>query len=79
MGLMVQTVAQRWLVVELTDSATLLGLVTAVWAVAFAVSSVPMGLLADRWNRRNLLLGGTVTALVIALVMGALVATDLIA
>jgi MFS family permease len=38
-----------------------------------------MGLLADRWNRRNLLLGGTVTALVIALVMGALVATDLIA
>ena len=78
MGLMVQTVAQRWLVVELTDSATLLGLVTAVWAVAFAVSSVPMGLLADRINRRNLLLCGTITALLMALAVGALVAADLI-
>jgi MFS family permease len=78
MGLMVQTVAQRWLVVELTDSAMLLGLVTAVWAVAFVISSVPMGLLADRTNRRNLLMSGAVVALVMALVIAVLVAASLI-
>lgn len=79
MGLMVQMVAQRWLVVELTDSAFLVGAVTAVWAVAFAASSIPFGLAADRNNRRNLLLGGTIVALVVTVTIGVLVAADVIA
>jgi MFS family permease len=79
MGLMVQMVAQRWLVVELTDSALLVGLVTGLWAISFALSSVPMGLAADRRNRRNLLAAGTVVALAVTIVIAALVATDTIA
>jgi MFS family permease len=79
MGLMVQMVAQRWLVVELTDSAFLVGAVTAIWAVAFAASSIPLGLAADRNNRRTLLLGGTVIALVVSMTIAVLVALDVIA
>jgi MFS family permease len=78
MGLMVQMVAQRWLIVELTDSALLLGIISGVWAVAFAISSVPVGLAADRRNRRNLLAAGTVVALVVTLAIGVLVAADAI-
>lgn len=78
MGLMVQVVAQRWLVVQLTDSALLLGLASGVWAVTFALSSVPMGLAADRSNRRNLLLIGSVVALAITLVVAVLVAASII-
>ncbi|MEK7248082.1 MAG: MFS transporter, partial [Chloroflexota bacterium] len=78
MGLMVQMVAQRWLVVQLTDSALLLGLASGVWAVTFALSSVPMGLAADRSNRRNLLLIGSVVALAITLVVAVLVAASII-
>ena len=63
MALMVQFVAQRWLMVQLTDSALLLGIVSGVWGVTFALSSIPMGLLADRGNRRNLLVAGTLAAI----------------
>lgn len=79
MGLMVQFVAQRWLIVQLTDSALLVGIVSGVWAVAFALSSIPMGLAADRSNRRDLLVIGAIAALVVALLVGVLVATDIIA
>jgi MFS family permease len=78
MGLMVQVVAQRWLVVQLTDSALLLGLVSGVWAVTFALSSVPMGLAADRSNRRNLLLIGSVVALLVTVVVAILVAASVV-
>jgi MFS family permease len=79
MGLMVQFVAQRWLIVQLTDSALLLGIVSGVWAVAFALTSIPMGVAADRSNRRDLLVIGAIAALAVALVIGVLVATDIIA
>jgi MFS family permease len=78
MALMMQTVAQRWLVVELTDSALLVGAVSGLWGVTFALFSIPMGLVADRNNRRNLLLLATVVALAIALATGLLVAASLI-
>jgi MFS family permease len=78
-GLMVQFTARGWLVVELTDSALLLGAVEGMWAVAFGLGSIPMGMLADRFNRRNLLLGGNLVALLVALTMGLLVFSDAIA
>lgn len=79
MALMIQFVAQRWLMVQLTDSALLLGIVSGVWGVTFALSSIPMGLLADRGNRRNLLVAGTLAALAVTLVTALLVATGVIA
>lgn len=79
MGLMVQFTARAWLVVQLTDSALVLGAVEASWAVTFALGSIPMGLVADRFNRRTLLLIDNLMAVVVALTLGVLVVTDLVA
>ncbi|MXZ46600.1 MAG: MFS transporter [Chloroflexi bacterium] len=79
MGLMVQFTARAWLVVQLTDSALVLGAVEASWAVTFALGSIPMGLVADRFNRRTLLLIDNVVAVLVALTLGVLVVTDLVA
>jgi MFS family permease len=79
MGLMVQFTARGWLIVDLTKSAFLLGVVDAAWALAAGLGSIPMGVVADRVNRRNLLAAGNVVILASALVIGVLVATGLIA
>ena len=79
MGLMVQFTARAWLVVQLTDSALVLGAVEAAWAVTFALGSIPMGLVADRFNRRTLLLIDNLMAVLVAVTLGVLVVTDLVA
>jgi MFS family permease len=78
-GLMIQFTARGWLTVQLTDSALVLGAVEGMWAITFAFGSMPIGMVADRVNRRNLLVAGTVVALSVALAMGILVETDVIA
>jgi MFS family permease len=78
-GIMVQFTARGWLIVQLTDSALLLGAVEGTWGLAFGLSSIPMGMLADRINRRNLLILGNGVALAVALVIGVLVVTDSVA
>ena len=70
MGLMVQFTARGWLIVDLTKSAFLLGAVDAAWALAAGLGSIPMGVVADRVNRRNLLAVGNVVILGSALVIG---------
>ncbi|MDP6605236.1 MAG: MFS transporter [Dehalococcoidia bacterium] len=79
LGLMVEFTARAWLIVQLTDSALVLGAVEGVFAVTFAGGSVPMGVVADRVNRRNLLLIGNALALITAAAVGALVIADVIA
>jgi MFS family permease len=78
-GMMVQFTARGWLIVELTDSALLLGTIEAAWGIAFALGSVPMGMLADRFNRRDLLLLSNGVTLLMALAIGVLVTTHLVA
>ena len=78
-GIMVQFTARGWLIVQLTDSALLLGAVEGTWGLSFALASIPMGMLADRVNRRNLLILGNGVALLVALIIGVLVVTDSIA
>jgi MFS family permease len=78
MGMMVQFTAQGWLVVQLTDSALLLGLIEGLFGLAFAGGSIPMGLLADRFNRRDLLLIDNFIALLAAAAIGTLAITDTI-
>ena len=75
LGLMVQFTAQGWLVVQLTDSALLLGLIEGLFGLTFAAGSVPMGVIADRFNRRDLLLIDNLIALLAAVAIGALAAT----
>jgi MFS family permease len=77
--MMVQFTARGWLIVQLTDSALMLGAVEGTWGISFALGSIPMGILADRMNRRDLLVLGNGLAFLMALVVGVLVATDTIA
>jgi MFS family permease len=79
MGGMVGFTARGWLIVQLTDSALLLGAVEGTWAVTFGLGSIPMGMLADRLNRRNLLVLANGVTLLVALVLGVLVVTDTVA
>ena len=75
---MVQFTAQGWLVVQLTDSALLLGLIEGLFGLAFAAGSIPMGVIADRFNRRDLLLLDNFIALLAAAAIGTLAVTGTI-
>ena len=70
-GTWAQRVAQDWLVLQLTNSGTVLGVVTALQFAPALLLSLYGGALADRGNKRKLLLitqaGMGVTALVLGL------------
>lgn len=74
-GTWMQTAAQAWLVLELTHSALLLGLVGVLQFLPVMVFSLIGGVLADRVPKRTLLLVTQSVALVQAAVMWLLVVT----
>src|SRR6266852_9775511 len=74
-GTWMQTTAQAWLVLELTHSALLLGLVGALQFLPVMVFSLFGGVLADRVPKRTLLLVTQSVALVQATIMWLLVVT----
>lgn len=55
-GTWIQTVAQSWLVFQLTNSAFLLGVVGFLGSIPMFVLSLFGGVLADRVNKRNILI-----------------------
>src|SRR5256885_9426948 len=55
-GSWIQSVALGWLVLDLGDSAFLLGLVGFARMIPLLVLSFPAGALADRFDRRKMLL-----------------------
>jgi len=55
-GTWVQTVAQSWLVFQLTNSAFLLGVVGFLGSIPIFILSLFGGVLADRINKRNILI-----------------------
>ena len=71
-GTWMQGVALGWLVLELTDSAFAVGLVSAMGALPVLLFTLHGGALADRWNRRRALIllqgGMLLEALVLAVV-----------
>ena len=72
-----QFTAQDWLVLELTDnSAAALGVVTALQFTPVLLLTLYGGKLADRYDKRTLLIAANVVFSVLALVLGLLVATD---
>lgn len=78
-GVWMQFIAQDWLVLELTDnSATALGLVTACQFAPMLVFALYGGQLADRYDKRKLLLIVNALFAVCAMAIGALAATGLI-
>lgn len=74
-GTWMQSVAQSWLVLTLTNSATAVGLVVAAQTVPILLLGPYGGVVADRANKRMLLVVLQTTMAVQALVLGVLVLT----
>jgi MFS family permease len=74
-GTWMQKVAQAWLVLELTDSGTLLGLTAALQQLPTLLLAPFGGLLADRMSKRRILIITQAAAAVPALLLGVLTAT----
>lgn len=77
-GTWLQTVAQGWLVYDLTKSPFLVGLIGAVQFLPILVFGTIGGVLADKFNKRKLLLLTQAISLVLALVLGILTLLGLV-
>ncbi|GAC1422989.1 MAG: MFS transporter [Ktedonobacteraceae bacterium] len=71
-GFWIQTVGQGWQVLQLTQSALLLGLVTLAATVPNLVFSLFGGVLVDRWDRRTVLFCTQAIYMATALLLGIL-------
>jgi MFS family permease len=71
-GTWMQSVAQGWLVLRLTDSPAWLGVVAAAMSVPALLFSLPAGTLADRVPRRSVLVTTQTCAMLLALTMALL-------
>jgi MFS family permease len=78
-GTWAQRVAQDWLVLQLTDSGTVLGIITALQFAPALLLSLYGGALADRGDKRKLLLVTQAGMGVTALVLGLLDVTGVVA
>jgi MFS family permease len=77
-GTWMQVVAQSWLVLQLTGSGTLLGLVTAAQFLPVLLFGAYGGLIADRADKRRLLLGTQSALGLLALLLGTLTVTHVV-
>jgi MFS family permease len=77
-GTWMQSVAQAWLVLELTHSATWLGLVVALQFVPILFLGPYGGVLIDRVDKQRLLIGTQIAAAAQALVLAVLTLTDVV-
>jgi MFS family permease len=77
-AIMMQMVARGWLVVELTDSAFLLGLVWSMWGFSVLIFSPIGGVIADRMDKRNLLIIAQAGIGAVTVAMAVLIQFDLI-
>ena len=76
-GVWMQFIAQDWLVLELTDdSAYALGLVTALQFTPVLLLTLYGGKLADRYDKRRLIIAANAVLSVLALALGLLVVSD---
>jgi MFS family permease len=77
-GTWMQTVAQGWLVLTLSDSAFVLGLVGALQFLPVLLFSLFGGVVADRFPKRTILLATQTSAALLALTLGLLTVTGLV-
>lgn len=77
-GTWMQNVARGWLVLELTNSPFLVGIETSItWLPALFIS-LPAGVIADRYNKRNLMVITQALLAVLALLLAILYWTGVI-
>jgi MFS family permease len=74
-GTWMQTIAQSWLVLELTDSKAQLGFVTMLQFLPITLFVLPAGVLADRVSKRELLMATRLLAMVQSILLAVLVAS----
>ncbi len=72
-GMWTQMVAQAWLAYELTGSAVFLAAVAIARAAPSLVLTLPSGVLADRWDRRRIVIGSQFLSMVNSAVLAVLV------
>ena len=77
-GTWIQSVAQMWLVYELTGSGVALGVVTALQFTPVLVAGMWGGIVADRFDKRKILIATQAAAAVLAAVLGTLTALGMI-
>ena len=77
-GGFLQGTAQGWLVLDLTNSATALGVVSALQVLPILFLSAWAGVIADKVDRRRLLAGTQLFAAVLAVVLAVLSTTGLV-
>ena len=77
-GSWAQRIAQDWLVLELTHSGTYLGLVTALQFAPVLLFSLHGGALADRFNKKNVLIYTNIAGGIASAVLGILVMTHIV-
>ncbi|MCJ7621954.1 MAG: MFS transporter, partial [Anaerolineaceae bacterium] len=77
-GTFMQSVAQTWLVLKLTNSGAALGLAAALQYLPILILGPYGGLIADRFPKRKILYFTQSLAGVLALILGVLVATNLV-
>ncbi|HYH78175.1 MAG TPA: MFS transporter [Longimicrobium sp.] len=77
-GTWMQSTAQGWLVLNLTDSSLLLGVVTAAASAPTVLFSLYAGALADRADKRAIIMRANAAALVLALLLAVLTSTGTI-
>ncbi|MCX6437945.1 MAG: MFS transporter [Actinobacteria bacterium] len=78
-GSWAQRIAQDWLVLELTNSGTYLGLVTALQFAPVLLFSLHGGALADRFNKRKVLIATNIAGGLSSAVLGILVMANVVA
>jgi MFS family permease len=78
-GTWMQSVAQGWLVLQLTDSPFFVGLVSALGSLPILLVSLPAGVLADRTNKRRVVIVTQTLSLLQALLLAILIWTHRIA
>jgi MFS family permease len=74
-GFQMRNMGQAWLVLDLTDSAFMVGLVNAMPSMALLVLSPFGGVLADRYNKRTVALRGRLFVMLISFGVAVLVST----
>lgn len=77
-GTWLQSVAQSWLVLQLTNSALALGLVGAAGGAPLLVLSPVGGVVADRFNKHRLIVGTQLSFMVLALALATLTSLHLV-
>ncbi len=77
-GTFMQSVAQAWLVLQLTNSGTALGITTALQYVPILIFGPYGGVIADRLSKRKILYLTQSLSGILALILGILTATNVV-